>query len=80
MQGFWALTSRGIYFIDAKTTPHSALIFFNFSTGTTTKIRTIDKELQLVYPSLNVSSDGRSLLYVQVDSLESDIMLVENFR
>jgi hypothetical protein len=40
----------------------------------------VEKELQLVTPSLAVSHDGKSLLYVQADSFESDIMLVENFR
>jgi len=34
----------------------------------------------LVSPSLAVSPDGRWLLYVQADKLESDIMLMENFR
>jgi len=34
----------------------------------------------LVYPSFGISSDGKSLLYVQVDSFESDIMLVEGFQ
>jgi Tol biopolymer transport system component len=80
LQGFWALSDRGIYFIDAKSTPHSAIQFLNFTTGETTRIGTVDKVLQLVYPSLAVSSDGRSLLYVQIDNLESDIMLVENFK
>lgn len=31
-------------------------------------------------PGLSVSLDGRSVLYWQVDQLDSDIMLVDNFR
>ena len=79
-QGFWALVDRGIYFVNLKTTPHASIDFFNFGTGRTTQVATVEKELELAYPSLAVSPDGRWLLYVQVDSLESDIMLAENFR
>jgi len=80
LQGFWALLDKGIYFVNLKATPHATIEFFNFATGRTTQIAVVEKELQLVYPSLAVSPDGRSLLYVQVDSFESDIMLAENFR
>jgi Tol biopolymer transport system component/predicted Ser/Thr protein kinase len=80
LQGFWALVDQGIYFINLKATSHPTIEFFNFATGRTTQISQVEKELQLVYPSLAVSPDGRWLLYVQVDTLESDIMLIENFR
>ena len=79
-QGFWALLEKGIYFVNPNATPNAVINFFDFATGRTTKIGEIQKELQLVYPSLAVSSDGRVLLYVQSDSFESDIMLVENFK
>jgi len=80
LQGFWALVRNGIYFVNPKTTPHPTIEFFSFDTGHSTQVAPIEKELQLVYPSLAVSPDGRSLLYVQVDSFESDIVLAENFR
>jgi len=80
LQGFWALLDNGIYFVNPKTTPHPTIDFFNFATGRTSKVATIEKEVQLTSPSLAVSPDGRSLLYVQVDSFESDIVLAENFR
>ncbi len=80
LQGFWALVKNGIYFVNPKATPHRTIEFFSFDTGHATQVATIEKELQLVYPSLAVSPDGKSLLYVQVDSFESDIVLVENFR
>lgn len=79
-QGFWALTDRGIYFVNPNATPHATIQYFNFATGQTTMVADIEKELQLVYPSLAVSPDGLSLLYVQADSFESDIMLVEGFH
>jgi eukaryotic-like serine/threonine-protein kinase len=79
-QGFWALLDKGIYFVNPDTTPHAIINFFNFATGRTTKVAEVEKELELVYPSLAVSPDGLSLLYVQADSFESDIMLVEDFH
>ncbi len=80
LQGFWALLDKGIYFVNPKATPHATIEFFNFATGRTTQVAVVEKELQFVYPSLAVSADGRSLLFVQTDSFESDIMLAENFR
>jgi Tol biopolymer transport system component len=79
-QGFWALLDKGIYFINPNSTPRAVIQFFNFSTGRTTKVAEVERELQLVFPSLGVSADGKSLLYVQADSFESDIMLVEHFQ
>ena len=80
LQGFWALSSDGIYFIDPKGSPRPMIEFFDLGTRRTTPIMPVEKDLQLVYPSMAISADGKFLLYVQVDSLESDIMLVENFR
>jgi len=80
LQGFWALIDKGIYFVNPKVTPHPTIDFFDFATGRMKQVAAVEKELQLVYPSLAVSPDGRWLLYVQVDSFESDIMMVENFR
>jgi hypothetical protein len=78
VQGFWALLDKGIYFVNPK--PHPTIDFFDFATRRTKQIAGVEKELQLVSPSLAVSPDGRWLLYVQVESFESDIMLMENFR
>ena len=80
VQGFWALLDVGIYFVNTKAKPRPTIEFFNFATGQTTQIAAIEKELELVLPSLAISPDGRKILYVQVDRRESDIMLMENFR
>jgi Tol biopolymer transport system component len=80
LQGFWALANDGIYFINPNGSTRPAIEFFNFETHKTSQILTMEKDLQLVYPSMAISADGRSLLFVQIDSLESDIMLVQNFR
>jgi len=80
VQGFWALLDIGIYFVNTKARPLPTIEFFNFATGRTTQIAAIEKDLELVIPSLAISPDGRKVLYVQVDRRESDIMLMENFR
>jgi len=80
VQGFWALLDTGIYFVNTKARPLPTIEFFNFATGRTTQIAAIEKDLELVIPSLAISPDGRKILYVQVDRRESDIMLMENFR
>jgi Tol biopolymer transport system component/tRNA A-37 threonylcarbamoyl transferase component Bud32 len=79
VQGFWALRDRGIYFLNPKTSPHSAIEFLSFATGRTTQIAALEKEPTLA-SGLAVSPDGRWILHVQGDQRESDIMLVENFR
>lgn len=80
LQGFWALLDSGIYFVNPKAAPFPTIDFFNFATGRIKQVAVIEKELQLVAPSLAVSPDGRWLLHAKVDSFESDIVLVENFR
>jgi eukaryotic-like serine/threonine-protein kinase len=80
LQGLWAVIDKGVYFINTNSAPRAVIQFFNFSTGRTTKVAEVERELQLVYPSLAVSADGRFLLFVQADSFESDLMVVDNFR
>jgi Tol biopolymer transport system component len=80
LQGFWALADKGIYFVNLNTTPYPTIDFFNFATGRSRQVATIENELQLVAPSLAVSPDGRWLLRAKVDNFESDIALIENFR
>jgi Tol biopolymer transport system component len=79
-QGFWALQDQGVYFVNPDATPNATIEYFNFATNRKTKVADIEKNLQLVYPSLAVSPNGQSLLFVQADSFESDLMLVEGFR
>ena len=80
VQGHWALMDGGFYFLNSKASPRPAIEFFNFATGRTTQIASVEKDFDSRVPSLAVSPDGRWILYVQIDQRESDIMLVENFR
>jgi Tol biopolymer transport system component/tRNA A-37 threonylcarbamoyl transferase component Bud32 len=69
----WALTSEGIYFVNAS---GRAIEFFNFATHRITQAAKLEKQIF----ALAASPDGRSILLAQVDQDTSHIMLVENFR
>jgi Tol biopolymer transport system component len=73
----WALTAHGIYFVDLYS---SKVSFLDFKTGSTSFVFAPTRPIMVWGPNIAVSPDGRSLLYVQVDRRDSDIMLVENFR
>ena len=74
----FAVVNEGIYFIPR---PDSAgrcsIQFFNFATK---KIRSIATLERPVFYYLSASPDGRWILYSQMDSGGSDLMLVENFK
>jgi Tol biopolymer transport system component/DNA-binding winged helix-turn-helix (wHTH) protein len=73
----WGLTAEGIYFHDAST---KAIEFFSFATHKVTQIVKPDKPPGGARMGLAASSDGRWILFTQVDQEDADIMLVENFR
>ena len=76
----WAVAPNGIYFTDPETKPHATLKFLDLRTGRISIIATLEKQLSCCGQSLAVSPDGRSILYSHLDSVSTDIMLVENFR
>jgi hypothetical protein len=73
----WALTSDGIYFLRFDKSPRVTIQFLDFATAKTTPLWTLDKEPGW---GLSMSRDGKSILYVQGEFAESNIMLVKNFR
>ena len=73
----WGVTSEGIYFLQFGQFPHATINFFQFASGKTIPIWTLEKEPGW---GLSVSSDGKSLVYIQNEFAESSIMLVKNFR
>jgi Tol biopolymer transport system component/DNA-binding winged helix-turn-helix (wHTH) protein len=73
----WALTSDGIYFLKFGTFPHAGLAFFDFADGKTHVVWPLEKKLGW---GLGLSSDGKSLVYIQNQFAESNLMLVRNFR
>lgn len=78
--GWWEVAATGIYHLDVATTP-AHLKFFDFTTKRSRDITSI--ELGYLVPGaegFDISPDDRSILFTRVDEVQSDIMLVENFR
>jgi Tol biopolymer transport system component/DNA-binding winged helix-turn-helix (wHTH) protein len=78
---YWAVKEQGIYLATAETPEHPLLEFFSFATNKVTPLATLDKKISYFgFAGLDVSSDGRWLIWQQLDEEGSDIMLMENFR
>lgn len=69
-----ALLSRAGMFKGDEEAMHEHI---SFATSQTKQIAALERS---VFSGLSVSSDGRRILWSQVDRSESDIMLMENFR
>ena len=69
----FAVAAQGVYFV----TVGRAIEFLNSADGKITQVRALDKPVDL---GLSLSPDGRRLLWAQLDQLDSNLMLVENFR
>jgi hypothetical protein len=80
--GAWALAESGIYLLD-ETDRGPGLTFFDFSSRWISRIASLPKES--VYglgghDVLAVSPGAKSIIYVQMDRVESDLVLVQNYR
>ena len=77
---WWKITRDGIYFIDGSTLPARVRLL----DLATQRVRTITSmDLGPGAPGnqyFDLSPDGQWILFDRVDQVESDIMLVENFR
>lgn len=73
----WALTPNGIYFVNVDTEPHGSLAYFEFATHRIVTIFALDKPPGA---GLALAPDSRSILYIQKEFFECNIMLVKNFR
>ena len=77
-QGRWALLDNGIVFVDDTQT---SIQFFDFATKEISTVTTLPEGTRLSSPKqMTVSPDGKWILYVNRDHMQSDIMLVENFE
>jgi len=76
--GYWAVVENGIYYLD--TTAKPGITFFNTTTHRTTRVFDLENRPAIQAPGLAVSSDKKTILYTQLDTHNSDIILVENFR
>jgi len=73
----WGLARDGIYFLNTSAPPRTTIQFFEFATHRITDIASFDKPWGWGFA---VSPDGKSVLYVQSEFEESNIMVVKNFR
>src|ERR1700730_15925956 len=74
----FSLVNDGIYFSPEPSADRKYSIqFLSFATGKVKTVVPIPGQVSYIF---NVSPDGRSLLYTQLDEAGSDLMLVENFR
>ena len=83
MQGHWAVVKEGIYLFEPGAAPHPTIEFFNVMTRRLTKAELSREGIPpggFGLPALAVSADARRLLYLRLDQIQSDLMLVENFR
>ncbi len=76
--GAFIVRGQGIYFFaPADVGGPSDICLYDCATGKARKILTIEQGISAY---IDVSDDGRMILYPQIDEAGSDLMLVENFR
>ena len=73
----WALTNKGIYFLNFTESGNPHLDFFDFAAQKTFPIWSLERKPGW---GLSLSPDGKSLAFIQEEFAESNIMLVKNFR
>jgi Tol biopolymer transport system component/DNA-binding winged helix-turn-helix (wHTH) protein len=73
----WALSPEGIYFLKFGTFPHADLAFFDLAGGKTHVLWPLEKKAGW---GLSFSPDRKSIVYIQDQFAESNLMLVRNFR
>jgi Tol biopolymer transport system component len=75
----WTPFGSGIYFVSCDT-GKASIDFFDLNTKQTRTIYVSDRGVPVWMGSISVSSDGRWLLFPQLDQQSSDLMLVENWH
>lgn len=76
---FWTVSQAGIYFVD-DSGPRLKLELLDVERRRRTTVTTLEKPPYCCNPSLAVSPDGHTILYSQLDTFTSDVMLAENFH
>jgi Tol biopolymer transport system component len=83
IQGHWAVFDQGIYLLNPRSTP-PVIESFGFLARVIEHVAVLPRELipfdGFATPAIAVSPDARSILYVQADQTQSEIMVLEKFR
>jgi Tol biopolymer transport system component len=75
----WVLTEKGIWLVTPQKPDEWVVEFFNFASSKLNTIGTLEKRATTI-SNLEISPDGRWLVWTQLDQSGSDIVLLENFR
>ena len=79
--GYWSLLPSGICFLNPSHKPDPAFEFFEFSTGQRRVFASVpDIHGTFGAPAFTASPDGRWILCVRADHIESSIQIAEDFR
>jgi serine/threonine protein kinase len=78
--GRWSMVDKGIYILEDNKRL-AKIKFLDLATGRTQEVTTVDLGPHAFAGQMfSASPDAKWILYSRVDQVESDIMLVENFR
>ena len=76
--GYWVVGKNGIYYLDMTKKP--GIAFFDVAAHRSTRVFDLENRPVREVSGLAISPDEKTILYTQLDSSNSDIILVENFR
>ncbi len=75
--GSYEVVEDGVYFVPPSKESDFSLQFLRFATGAVEPIHDFERQPT---DTMSVAPDGRSIFFGQLEPLEADLMLVENFR
>ena len=78
--GGWALTDKGIYFAKIGSNGLGHISYYDLEKKKAKPIFITPKPIWPYSTKIDVSPDGRSLLFVERDQRNSDIILTQNFQ
>jgi Tol biopolymer transport system component/DNA-binding winged helix-turn-helix (wHTH) protein len=73
----WELSGEGIYYLKFGKFPEASIAFLDFATGKKHTVWNLEKKVGW---GISLSPDDKSIVYVQNEFAQSNIMLVKNFR
>jgi Tol biopolymer transport system component/DNA-binding winged helix-turn-helix (wHTH) protein len=78
--GNWAIARTGLFLVRPLPPDAAEVDLYEFGSGRVHRVAALEKDPPFSDSGFAVSGDGRKILYTQVETSSSEIMLVENFR